>query len=541
MLELITRSNSLESKRTVKLLKSFPPVDLQRVTLLAASRLKGDEPTKALSLYLLLAEISSSSPEIAKFSYSNWNLVASICYETLQTSTENKKYYQRCLGAWIDRFLYFSLIFCYVVKQCIPKLFVSNMLDPNSEEHALMENKWETLLTEAFLFHLTQEAIDWPSVFLVLYNLVSNSPWEGFKGLLSPTACKQETSRVLEFLTALKKPAEGYEALKMFLILFIYLFHLKMHFEQFVSNDNPQILFCCPLAKPYDAEIETKRRRIEDPTFKQLSHLTVASSAHSMLNFENKRTSDIISHIQSDREGSWLLFSQAELFSLLESYEESSKQYAVLLEAIQHGKMKSHYIRHSENWKAWIRLRMASNIICMHDHKRARRLLFEITSEIPYPNFAIDKNSVSFENISFNHPNELKLYNVSSVSIGVQCIKYLTWSYRETETMSAVCVLHQYGWPYFRSEFKEMIQSNEFRKGFRYDEFLNFVVNVDVLEEFMFMLSSPSWTIHITPDSTSTSIEQKEMIIKHVQQLYRKPSVETVIKSFSLTQTANKA
>merc|ERR1712137_92213 len=142
-------------------------------------------------------------------------------------------------------------------------------------------------------------------------------------------------------------------------------------------------------------------------------------------------------------------------------------------------------------------------------------------------------NSIHFENTTIEgNPNQVALVDMSGISISIQVVKYLLWSYRETESMASICILLQYGWPYFRREFDELISSTEFKNGFSSHDFFKYVVNMDILEEFEFMLRSTLWKITIAPDSPQAT-QQHNLIRKQVQSLHLPDfAIDHVLTSF---------
>lgn len=430
-----------------------------------------------------------------------------------------------------------------IVKQCVPNILIPELFSiKNNNEVIEIQNNWSNLLAETITFHLSKNKISWESIFYILYNLMDKSPWEEYKNLLIVKIdITKDFNKLTNFIGALqntKTESNYYKELRCFLLVTIYLYHLRLHYEKFSENNQEsKILFTCPIQKKNESGNSLKRRKI-DHDYTNESLLNMKISMNVLRCFNDISSLPMIENIQNKSNGKWLLFCQGELYSLIQNYQKSSEFYKNVIDFEKNNVNEISHI--SENWVSWIKLRKASNLICQEDHKNARIALYDILLNLPFPNFSVDKNSLLREKVSFeNNNNVIMLFSNSLISIAIQTIQYLIWSYYETESFSSIIVLTQYAWPYFRNEFYDLIQSNEFKNGFRFPQFFSFIVNIDILEEFMFMLDSKNWNINILSKEQQL-LSATSVLVKQVQQLHMPNfALDTVLNQFYQSQISS--
>eukprot|EP01116_Phalansterium_solitarium_P006697 TRINITY_DN19044_c0_g1_i1.p1 TRINITY_DN19044_c0_g1~~TRINITY_DN19044_c0_g1_i1.p1 ORF type:complete len:404 (-),score=142.51 TRINITY_DN19044_c0_g1_i1:95-1237(-) len=178
-------------------------------------------------------------------------------------------------------------------------------------------------------------------------------------------------------------------------------------------------------------------------------------------------------------------------------------------------------------------LQVARCALCTGDVRAARSILLNIPVSLPF----IDQLPAVRPPPAARRDSWI-VVRLSESELILQTICNLIQCYESLGDLGKATVLMQFAWPRFEPKFREMLSSQRFvNGGFKFHHFFNYVVNIEILEEFAYCLNR-GLEMHLLPEDTWAEIvkqnaaaaqqsnaDQLTMIEMHIASSYGNPDM----------------
>lgn len=205
---------------------------------------------------------------------------------------------------------------------------------------------------------------------------------------------------------------------------------------------------------------------------------------------------------------SWMGHFQTDMFLYQGAFQDAVRHlqnYAI-------GAKTRLQIRHS--------LQLACCFYCLNNYSRACELILDVVAALPVTSPLTETPESTNENkFIYGSGRHLVLVPCTETEILPYCIQMLLTCFKDrafggktSDTLlGPTLVLLQYDWPTHAVLFSQIIKKIQKQGSFAYNLFFNYIINVDVLEEFSFIKTQEGGKVHldILPISTSAIAQQR--------------------------------
>ena len=494
---------------------------------------------------------------------------------------------------WVFFHLFFTQCFFnlqfFLVKYCLPQLFNNKPAELILFQHRVRAN-YKNYLKEILFYSISTDAIPTTKIFDIfsnlLFSLEMRFPFDFYNFEKNKKNAEKIVLQIPEiFSEILSNNSPQQEKLEntyfyFYFLIFMLFDYLRNYYLELSKNSEEKFIYLIP-KKPENyqgKEPIRKRQKITE------NHINNSPQFFEDLKFsflilnllENKflatfvelksEMNEIFEFIKKSLPTSKnLIYSFAEMFIFFENENQRKifgffqEFYKILIShekenAKENKKNIQKLVTNSNNdnfWKLQLQLKLANFYIFQYvpDYSYAEKILFKILS-----NFPISQGSNEW-NLHYRNPSEIYSDNsmeISQIKLDEYSIRYCAVEFLLSIFYSRQCymemlILFQYSWPLFKVEFYEFINFiKSAKEKFRFPDFINFIVVIDFLEEFMFLLSTPEFQdrIGVLPQallsgaSAANPILAQKLLIKEKVAVLHLPehSVENTLQRFFATQ-----
>ncbi|KAK3580142.1 hypothetical protein CHS0354_013417 [Potamilus streckersoni] len=285
---------------------------------------------------------------------------------------------------------------------------------------------------------------------------------------------------------------------------------------------------------------------------KIIQNFQTAFRCYELLHSSQDLQRDFISLCQNWRmeTWSWMGHFQTDMFLYQGSFQEAIRH----LQNFSLGSKNKPQLRNS--------LQLASFFYCMNNYSRACELTLDVIQSLPETSHSVeasnDASSAMFVKTLGRHLVLISCTEAEILPFCIQlllsCFKEKAFSLRSTDNaVGHMIVLMQYSWPRHEGLFMQAVKKIQKQGHFTYNSFFNYVINIDILEEFAFIQTPEGGKVNldILPVSAKAIAQQRTVtrgVNKGVKEDFRvtmekqvrrsDESVEKVIRLF-LTEDRN--
>ncbi|XP_060581049.1 integrator complex subunit 10-like [Ruditapes philippinarum] len=205
---------------------------------------------------------------------------------------------------------------------------------------------------------------------------------------------------------------------------------------------------------------------------------------------------------------SWMGHFQTDMFLYQGAFQDAVRHlqnYAI-------GSKTKLQIRHS--------LQLACCFYCLNNYSRACELILDVVAAFPVFTHQTDSpDSIQENQFVYGSGRHLVLVPCTEAEILPYCIQMLMTCFKDRafggkssdSLLGHTLVLLQYDWPNHATLFSQIIKKIQKQGSFSFNLFFNYIINVDILEEFSFIKTQEGGKIHldILPISTSAIAQQR--------------------------------
>ncbi|XP_078325971.1 integrator complex subunit 10-like isoform X2 [Crassostrea virginica] len=196
-----------------------------------------------------------------------------------------------------------------------------------------------------------------------------------------------------------------------------------------------------------------------------------------------------------------------------------------------------------ENMQLRSNLQMACCFYCLHRYSKACELVLNVIKDLPYTHDKTPTSNVSES--SGAKGRQLWLTKCTESEILPYCIQLLLAALKskafsangDDTSLGHMVVLLQYDWPKSEALFFEVLKKIKQQNSLVYNMFFNYIINVDILEEFAFLKTVEGGKVNLDILPTSTKIiAQQRTVTRGVNKGVKEDFKLTMVKQVSRSE-----
>ncbi|XP_061165472.1 integrator complex subunit 10-like [Saccostrea echinata] len=190
-----------------------------------------------------------------------------------------------------------------------------------------------------------------------------------------------------------------------------------------------------------------------------------------------------------------------------------------------------------ENMQLRSNLQMACCFYCLQKYSKACELVLNVIKDLPYTHDRLPISNLSEPTGAKGR--QLWLTKCTEAEILPYCIQLLLAALKskafsskgDDTSLGHMVVLLQYDWPKSEALFYEVLKKVILQNSLVYNQFFNYVINVDILEEFAFLKTSEGGKVNLDILPTSVKvISQQRTVTRGVNKGVKEDFKQTMVK-----------